>query len=57
MKLIHDEWWTRFGGKTDAGGSVTFRGFFGHYRLTAGGKTVEFDLTKDSPVNLEITLN
>jgi GH35 family endo-1,4-beta-xylanase len=56
MKLIHDEWRTRVSGKTDGQGRVTFRGFFGHYRLTVNGKMIEFDLMKNSPDVIEISV-
>ena len=46
MKLIHDEWTTRLTAKTDRQGSITFRGYFGHYQLTINGITYEFDLKK-----------
>ena len=51
-KLINDEWKTRLTVKAAEGGSVKFRGFRGHYRVTwkdAAGTTkrAEFNLSKD----------
>jgi GH35 family endo-1,4-beta-xylanase len=47
MKLIHDEWRTRMIVQTDAQGCILFRGFFGHYQLSLGGKMYEFDVKKE----------
>ncbi len=56
MKLIHDEWRTKTTVRSDASGEVSFRGFFGRYRLTVGGKTAEFDLNSTGPRNMEVRL-
>jgi len=51
-KLINDEWKTRLAVKAGEGGSVTFRGFKGRYRVmwtdaTGVAKSAEFKLSKD----------
>ncbi|MCX7993271.1 MAG: endo-1,4-beta-xylanase [Fimbriimonadales bacterium] len=44
-KLIREQWWTpKQTLTTDAQGKAQFRGFLGAYRVTAGTKTVEFEL-------------
>ncbi len=50
--LINHEWRTRLALKTEAGKTVTFRGFKGHYRVawtdvSGATTTAEFDLAKD----------
>jgi len=51
MKLIKGKWWTTTEAKTDKKGSIKFRGFAGHYRisvLTRSGKVEEFaDISTD----------
>ncbi len=53
-KLIHEEWWTRSNGETNAAGKFATRGFLGRYVVTAtaGGKTVkaEFALSRQPSV-------
>jgi endo-1,4-beta-xylanase len=37
-KLVFDEWWTRWTGRTDAQGRCEVRAFYGQHRVKAGGK-------------------
>lgn len=46
-KLVHEEWRTNLSAKSDAGGTVKFRGFFGRYKITlklADNRERQFDL-------------
>ena len=58
--LIHEEWNTRAEGKTDAAGNVSFRGFYGAYRVQAGPpgavREVEFHLEKGAQNVLAIRM-
>lgn len=57
QRLIKKEWWTGpLQLKTNPDGQVTFRGFFGKYRLTVNGRVVEFDLTKAGSDTIEVML-
>lgn len=59
-RLIHEEWTTRLPATADAGGRLRFRGFHGRYRVAvdapAGALTGVFDLRKDAPAELVVTL-
>ena len=39
VRLVTDEWVTRGEGRASADGRLAFRGFYGTYRFTAGGRT------------------
>ena len=39
VRLVTDEWVTRGEGRVSADGRLAFRGFYGTYRFTAGGRT------------------
>ena len=54
MKLIRDEWWTRTTVVADSSGTISFRGFHGHYQLTVDGKTVEFDIASSGTETFEV---
>ncbi len=48
LNLIHKQWWTHAGGKTDGRGAVTRRVFYGDYKLTvtdARGRTATQSVT------------
>jgi len=48
LNLIHKQWWTNAGGKTDGRGAVTRRVFYGDYQLTvtdARGRTATRSVT------------
>ena len=53
--LIQEKWHTEATGKTNAAGSVTFRGFAGHYKITVqyakGSITIERDILR-GPANV-----
>lgn len=59
-RLINHDWKTRLTTKTDAQGSLQFRGFCGKYtvKVTSGGRTQEFqiDLAKTGPAQHKLTL-
>ena len=44
--LIYKEWWTTEEGKSDKSGEFSTSGFFGKYKITAGGISKEVSLTK-----------
>jgi GH35 family endo-1,4-beta-xylanase len=48
MKLIHDEWWTDLTLTVDAAGRVSFRGFYGDYRVTSGEDSSDFVLSRET---------
>jgi endo-1,4-beta-xylanase len=52
MGLIHGKWWTREQIETGADGTSVFRGFAGHYKVTASTITsrgsVEADISKET---------
>ncbi|MFP4355442.1 MAG: endo-1,4-beta-xylanase [Phycisphaerae bacterium] len=50
-----NEWRTSTEAKTDARGRVTFRGFYGTYRISAGDMVEACTLTKDNPT-VRVTL-
>ena len=59
-RLIHEEWKTRSTATTDANGRLSFRGFFGEYRVTIelpGGKVEwQFHLRQDRPTDIRVAL-
>jgi endo-1,4-beta-xylanase len=61
MKLIHNDWWTDITVSTDAEGKVSWRGFYGQYKLTAvsGQKKSEsiiyLDKSKDNSFMLQLS--
>lgn len=59
-QLIHEEWKTRHTGTTDAGGRLSFRGFFGKYRVTIelpdGKVERQFHVCKGQPNEIVLTL-
>jgi hypothetical protein len=59
-KLIKDQWWTTTVVPIQRDGQITFRGFYGRYRIktTINGKTIEawFDLTKRSTETEKVQL-
>ncbi len=58
--LIKNEWWTKTEKSTDANGTITFRGFFGDYRIqvTEDDKTLQADLklNKQAEKSMKIQL-
>jgi GH35 family endo-1,4-beta-xylanase len=44
--LIYKEWWTRWEGRAGADGRCEVPAFYGSYRISAGGKTVDAELRK-----------
>jgi hypothetical protein len=44
--LIHNEWWTRWSGKTDAQGRCEVPAFYGEHKVSAGDKSVQVTLRK-----------
>jgi GH35 family endo-1,4-beta-xylanase len=60
LRLIHEEWWTRETGETDAAGRYAFRGFRGTYTVKAQvrGEEVECPMTlaKDRSNTITIRL-
>ena len=59
-KLINQDWKTNLQSKTDAQGTLKFRGFCGKYtvKVTSGGRTQELELkvSKDGPISHTLTL-
>ncbi len=59
-RLIHEEWKTRVTETTDMDGRLSFRGFFGKYRVVIelpGGKVErQFQLSKGGPKDIVVTL-
>jgi hypothetical protein len=56
MKLIHEEWRTHMTVATDSSGAISFRGFYGHYKLTVGGRAAEFDIATGAPADFSVAL-
>jgi len=48
IHLLEEEWRTDTTATTDAAGKLTFRGFYGDYRVTAGDRTWTVTLTPDA---------
>ena len=44
-KLVFDEWWTRFTGKTDKKGECRVPAFLGKHKVIVGGREKEVELT------------
>ena len=44
--LIYKEWWTRWEGRAGADGRCEVPAFYGSYRISSGGKTVDAELRK-----------
>jgi GH35 family endo-1,4-beta-xylanase len=59
-QLIHEEWKTRVAATTDADGRLSFRGFFGKYRVMIelpGGKVQrQFQIRKGEPNDIVVVL-
>ncbi|MDD4785563.1 MAG: endo-1,4-beta-xylanase, partial [Pirellulales bacterium] len=59
-RLIHEEWKTRLAGTTDGNGRLSFRGFFGEYRVTIelpdGKVERQFRVCKGQPNEIVLTL-
>jgi GH35 family endo-1,4-beta-xylanase len=45
-QLVFGEWWTKWNGRADAQGRCLVPAFFGRHRVTAGGQSLEIELTK-----------
>ncbi len=46
--LVYRQWWTNWTGKTDEQGRCEVRGFYGKYRVTAGGESKVVELRSES---------
>ena len=59
-KLIKEEWWTIVEAEADAEGRVSFRGFYGDYRLTVpyddGERAAEFSLRQGGAAEQRLTV-
>ena len=58
--LIKDKWWTRIQAKTDAGAALSFRGFYGRYKVSvkSKGKSLNgtFDFGKNTKDKIKVAL-
>jgi endo-1,4-beta-xylanase len=59
-RLINEEWRTNLETKSDSGGAVSFRGFYGTYEVTmtvnGENRTATFPLNENGPRQLDLTL-
>ena len=53
-KLLREEWWTDFRGRTDAAGAVELDGFKGSYIAEIGGKQIPFTLSGENQLLLSL---
>ena len=56
-ELLEKRWHTEETLNTDADGKFSFRGFYGDYELTVGGKKASFKLSKNGDNQLNVSMD